>query len=117
MGKLTTHVLDTANGRPGSGVEIVLQKIVDNSMKTIGQFTTNQDGRCDRPLLEGEQLTTGEYLLVFHMGDYFTKLSAQLPNPKFLDKVWVRFGIADPVQHYHVPLVATPWSYSTYRGS
>ena len=79
--------------------------------------TTNADGRCDAPLLDADQFQTGTYQLVFHAGDYFAALSMKLPEPRFLDQVVIRFGIADPDEHYHVPLLISPYAYSTYRGS
>ena len=117
MGRLTTHVLDTSQGKPGNNVEIKLHKIVDNRRVALTSRRTNQDGRCDQPLLEGDGLEAGVYELDFHMGDYFAAQGVVQAQPPFLDVVTLRFGVADPAQHYHVPLVATPWSYSTYRGS
>jgi 5-hydroxyisourate hydrolase len=121
MGKLTTHVLDTANGRPGAGIRIdlfALERRADGEVRQLLKTaTTNDDGRCDAPLLEGDTLAIGEYELVFHAGDYFAALGAALPQPRFVDRVALRFGIADPLAHYHVPLLVSPWSYSTYRGS
>ena len=111
MGRLTTHVLDTARGRPAAGVAIELS--VHGS--TVVRTRTNQDGRTDEPLLEGDALRTGEHELVFDVGAYFAGLD--LPEPAFLGLVPVRFAIADPAAHYHVPLLVSPWSYSTYRGS
>jgi 5-hydroxyisourate hydrolase len=117
MGRLTTHVLDTAHGRPGRDVEVRLFRIVDNSRKNLLSARTNADGRCDQPLLEGSALQPGVYELDFHMGAYFAALGVAQTQPPFLDVVTLRFGVADAGQHYHVPLVVTPWSYSTYRGS
>jgi 5-hydroxyisourate hydrolase len=117
MSRLTTHVLDTAHGKPGQGIEVVLYKIVDNQRTLLLSKTTNSDGRCDGPLLEGDAFQAGLYELDFHIGSYFTRMGVQLPQPAFLDVVTLRFGVADATQHYHVPLVASPWSYSTYRGS
>jgi 5-hydroxyisourate hydrolase len=117
MSRLTTHVLDTAHGKPGQGIQIDLYKIVDNSRKFLLSKNTNTDGRCDGPLLEGDAFQTGVYELDFHIGNYFTRLGMALPKPGFLDVVTLRFGVADASRHYHVPLVASPWSYSTYRGS
>ena len=117
MSRLTTHVLDIANGKPGKGIEIDLYKIVDNNRKKLLSKQTNDDGRCDGPLLEGSAFEAGIYELDFHIGAYFGAQGRQLPNPPFLDVVTLRFGVADASQHYHVPLVASPWSYSTYRGS
>ena len=117
MGKLTTHVLDTAHGRPGAGIRIELHAIDGEARRLLKQATTNDDGRCDAPLLEGDALTAGEYELVFHAGDYFSALGVALPEPRFVDRVVLRFGVADAGSHYHVPLLVSPWSYSTYRGS
>ena len=119
-GKLTTHVLDTANGCPGKGIAIALWKIDSNAnldSKTLLKTTeTNHDGRTDRPLLVGEELTTGVYELVFTVGSYFAQYS-DYSQPLFLDLIPIRFGISDTEAHYHVPLLVSPWSYSTYRGS
>ncbi len=117
MSRLTTHVLDTAHGRPGQDVQISLYRIVDNNRQNLLSTRTNNDGRCDAPLLEGDAFQPGVYELDFHLGAYFTALGLDLPQPSFLDVVTLRFGVADAGKHYHVPLVASPWSYSTYRGS
>lgn len=116
MGRLTTHVLDTAHGRPGAGMRIDLYA-ADAQRRLIASVTTNEDGRCDRPLLEGSALRAGAYELVFHAGAYFRDCGLALPEPLFLDQVPVRFAVAAPEQHYHVPLLVSPWSYTTYRGS
>ena len=112
MGKLSTHVLDTMNGKPARDVVCRLYRVTASQRELLVETRTNADGRCDKPLLEGEALQAGTYELDFAIGDYF-----KLAEPRFLDIVTVRFGIADPAQNYHVPLVTTPWSYSTYRGS
>jgi 5-hydroxyisourate hydrolase len=118
MGRLTTHVLDTALGRPGAGIAIALYRLTSSGGRAkLGDFTTNADGRCERPLLEGAAFTVGTYELVFAAGAYFERIGMELPDPKFLDEVAIRFGIAAPEQHYHVPLLLSPYSYSTYRGS
>ncbi|QOY95434.1 hydroxyisourate hydrolase [Massilia sp. UMI-21] len=122
MGKLSTHVLDTAHGRPGAGVRVELYGIdapEGGGRALIKTELTNADGRCAAPLLEGAQLRPGRYELVFHAGDYFAAQGVDLPPPRlrFLDRITIAFGIADADQNYHVPLVMTPWSYSTYRGS
>jgi 5-hydroxyisourate hydrolase len=114
MSKLTTHVLDTANGKPGAGIRIDLFRVDAGARRALGTFTTNTDGRCDAPLLQGDEFKRGVYELDFHAGDYF---GPALPQPRFVDVVTLRFGIADPAAHYHVPLLVSPWSYSTYRGS
>ena len=117
MGKLTTHVLDTANGRPGAGIKVELYALDGETRRALKTVTTNHDGRCDEPLLEGAALATGEYELIFHAGDYFAALGTKVPEPRFVDRVSLRFGIADTGAHYHVPLLVSPWAYSTYRGS
>lgn len=117
MGKLSTHVLDTVNGRPANDVAIDLYKISGDKRNLVKQTRTNNDGRCDCPLAEGTQFTAGVYELVFHAGDYFARLDINLPEPRFVDKVIIRFGIAKPTESYHVPLLVSPWSWSTYRGS
>lgn len=117
MGKLSTHVLDTMHGKPAQGVRIGLYAIQGETRRLLGETTTNSDGRCDAPLLQGEAMRAGIYELVFGIGDYFAQLGVPLPEPRFLDQVVLRFGIAQPAENYHVPLVATPWTYSTYRGS
>ncbi|MFM0593317.1 MULTISPECIES: hydroxyisourate hydrolase [Paraburkholderia] len=117
MGKLTTHVLDTANGRPGAGIKVELFALSGDTRRALKTTTTNDDGRCDQPLLEGEALVPGEYELVFGAGDYFASIGTKVPEPRFVDRVVLRFGVADAAAHYHVPLLVSPWSYSTYRGS
>ncbi|HTJ95143.1 MAG TPA: hydroxyisourate hydrolase [Pararobbsia sp.] len=117
MGKLTTHVLDTAQGRPGAGIRIELFRVERNARTPLADTLTNADGRCNAPLLEGPTLVAGRYELVFHAGLYFAASGVVLPDPPFVDEVVLRFGIADATAHYHVPLLVSPWSYSTYRGS
>ena len=114
-GGLTPQVLDTANGRPAGGLRVVLRRVGEEAALT--DRVTNADGRCDGSLLEGAALVAGRYELVFHVGAYFRGQGAELPEPAFLDEVPVRFGIADPAAHYHVPLLVSPYGYSTYRGS
>lgn len=116
MGRLTTHVLDTAHGTPGAGMRIDLHA-VDGDRRLLKTVTTNDDGRCDAPLLEGDALGAGTYELVFHAGAYFRAKGVDLPDPPFVDEVTIRFGISDTGAHYHVPLLISPWSYTTYRGS
>ena len=116
MGRLTTHVLDTANGRPGAGMRIDLFA-VGSERSLLVSSETNEDGRCAAPLLEGAEFKAGTYELVFGAGRYFRALGAELAEPPFVDDVVIRFGIADADAHYHVPLLVSPWSYSTYRGS
>jgi len=117
MGKLSTHVLDTMHGVPASGVAIDLYLHDGTTRTRLTQVKTNADGRCDEPLLQGQALVKGRYELVFHIAPYFAAKGVTLPDPPFLDQVSIMFGVADSGQNYHVPLVATPWSYSTYRGS
>ena len=117
MGKLSTHVLDTAHGRPGAGVKVELFIHDEGGRRLVKTELTNADGRCGAPLLEGEALQAGQYELVFHAGDYFAAQGVALPSPRFLDRITIAFGVFDSSQNYHVPLVVTPWSYSTYRGS
>jgi 5-hydroxyisourate hydrolase len=117
MGKLTTHVLDTAHGRPGAGIKVELFALDGDARRALKTVTTNDDGRCDAPLLEGATLVAGEYELVFHAGDYFAAAGVKVPEPRFVDRVVLRFGISDAEAHYHVPLLVSPWAYSTYRGS
>ena len=112
-GTLTTHVLDTARGRPAAGMPLELFRIAGEDRRLLKTTTTNADGRTDEPLLAGEDFTVGVYEIVFHAGGYF----GEGGEPPFLGRVPVRFGVSDPQAHYHVPLLASPWSYSTYRGS
>ena len=115
MKKLTTHVLDTANGIPGEGIVIDLFEINEDRVH-VKTVTTNSDGRVDLPLLEESTFKHGKWELVFHVGDYFQTKSPVLDSPLFLDEIPLRFGINSD-SHYHVPLLVSPWSYSTYRGS
>lgn len=117
MGKLTTHVLDTAHGRPGAGIRVELFRIDGDARTRLADTQTNDDGRCNAPLLEGDALIAGRYELVFQTGAYFAASGVALPDPPFVDDVVLRFGIANADTHYHVPLLVSPWSYSTYRGS
>jgi 5-hydroxyisourate hydrolase len=116
-GRLTTHVLDTATGRPAAGMKLELFRLEAGDRRPLRTATTNSDGRCDAPLLQGRDLAPGQYELVFHVGDYLRAGGLRLPEPLFLDLVPLRFGIADAGQHYHVPLLVSPYAYSTYRGS
>ena len=118
MAGVTTHVLDVTRGRPAEGVRLELYELTNRSgRKLIAEVATNADGRTDKPLISPDQARTGEFELIFHAGDYFRRLSAELAVPPFLDLIPIRFGVADPQAHYHVPLLVSPWSYSTYRGS
>ena len=115
MGALTTHVLDTAQGRPGSGVRVELFEVTDGR-RPVTAVRTNRDGRCDAPLIEGDAFHAGQWELVFHVGEYFAGTDLPTADPPFLDRVTIRFGIAADA-HYHVPLLVAPWGYTTYRGS
>lgn len=115
-GRLTTHVLDTATGKPAAGLSIELYRVDGTARIHLKTVATNADGRCDAPLLAGGDFRTGEYELVFAAGDYLRRQGTKLPEPAFLDIVPIRFGMAEPV-HYHVPLLVSPYGYSTYRGS
>ena len=117
MAKLSTHVLDTLHGRPAAGVRVELHRIEGREARLIVETRTNADGRTDRPLLEGVAVTRGRYRLTFHIGDYFRATGVALPDPPFVDRAVIQFGITDAAAHYHVPLLASPWSYTTYRGS
>ncbi|TDP71482.1 hydroxyisourate hydrolase [Roseateles toxinivorans] len=117
MGKLTTHVLDTMHGSPAAGMAVRLYRLDGPAVQPLKSLLLNADGRADGPLLEGEALEAGRYRLVFGVADYFRARGVELPEPAFLDEVPLDFGIADADSHYHVPLLASPWSYSTYRGS
>ena len=117
MGKLTTHVLDTANGCPAAGMPVSLYRLDRGVPTLIRQITLNHDGRADSPLLEGASFTPGTYRLVFGVAAYFRALGAKLDEPPFLDEVPLDFGLATIGAHYHVPLLASPFAYSTYRGS
>ncbi|MTJ81418.1 MAG: 2-oxo-4-hydroxy-4-carboxy-5-ureidoimidazoline decarboxylase [Telmatospirillum sp.] len=116
-GRLTTHVLDTARGCPAAGLPVTLERIRGGTAAVIRQDRTNADGRLDAPLLEGAEMEPGLWCLQFAAGDYFLASGQPLTAPSFLDLVPVRFAIANPERHYHVPLLLSPWSYSTYRGS
>ncbi|PSN18964.1 hydroxyisourate hydrolase [filamentous cyanobacterium CCP5] len=121
MGGLTTHVLDTALGKPAAAIQLTLwlidshsQADIKTALKTV---TTNDDGRTDEPLLSPEEMAVGTYELVFEVGGYFRSYSPNLTEPAFLDQIPIRFAISDTHSHYHVPLLVSPWAYSTYRGS
>ncbi len=123
LGNLTTHILDISAGKPAAEVRIDLYKFSlsaagkEQSAAKIKSLTTNADGRCDGPILSGDDFRAGQYELAFHIGDYFDRSGLALPTPKFIDVAVVRFGIADEDAHYHVPLLVSPFGYSTYRGS
>ena len=117
MSKLSTHVLDTARGRPAEGVALELSVLGEAGWAPLVRTTTNADGRTDAPLLAGDAVRPGRYRLSFAAGDYFRRLGTVLPEPPFVDVVVLDFGIAEPGGNYHVPLLVSPWSWSTYRGS
>ena len=117
MAGLSTHVLDTANGVPAQGMAIELSRLENGQWVRLKMVHTDADGRTGGPLLEGSALLAGEYRLTFGVAAYFRALGAELADPPFLDQVPLHFGIADAAGHYHVPLLCSPWSYSTYRGS
>ena len=115
MTKLTTHCLDTFSGKPAKGVKVDVYLISEKKEK-LNSTILNNNGRSNKPLLEGADFKEGQYELVFFVGDYFKKIT-NLPKTPFLNEVVIRFGISDPNEHYHLPLLVSPWSYSTYRGS
>lgn len=117
MGRLTTHVLDTALGRPAAGMTIALYRVSGQSHRKIAEAVTNADGRTDAPLLPPEAFRPGVYELVFFAGAWLRASGRALPEPPFLDEIPIRFGLAEPDGHYHVPLLLSPFGYSTYRGS
>ena len=117
MGRLTTHVLDLASGTPAAGMTVELVVIDADRRRPVVRAITNRDGRCDTALAEGAAFTAGTWQLEFHVAQYFRARGVTLPDPPWLDVVTVRFGVAQPEQNHHVPLLVTPWGYSTYRGS
>jgi 5-hydroxyisourate hydrolase len=116
MGQLTTHVLDTSAGLPAAGIRIELHEIATTGTQLLAATATGHDGRCPAPLLAGAAFRTGRYALTFHVAEYFLARGVTLPAPPFLDDIVVRIGIAHPAEHYHVPLLISPWSYAVYRG-
>ena len=116
MTKLTTHVLDIYSGKPGKGIKVDLYFLQNDKRDKINSIILNNDGRSNQPLIEGSNFKEGKYELVFFIGDYFKAIKEKSKIP-FLDDVVIRFGISNPKEHYHVPLLVSPWSYSTYRGS
>lgn len=116
-GYLTTHVLDTARGCPAAGLKIMLYRVAGNSHRKIAEAVTNADGRTDAPILPAKKFKTGQYELIFCAGDYLRATGQAGAEPLFLDQVPIRFGMEDPAAHYHVPLLLSPYGYSTYRGS
>jgi 5-hydroxyisourate hydrolase len=117
MGHLSTHVLDTAHGCPAAGMQVTLQRLDAAGAVTIKQLVLNDDGRAEGPLLDAAAMAVGRYRLLFEVAPYFRARGAALTEPPFIDLVQLDFGIADAAGHYHVPLLVSPWSYSTYRGS
>jgi 5-hydroxyisourate hydrolase len=117
MGRLTTHVLDTAQGRPAAGMATQLWRVTGADVELVKEAVTNEDGRIDEPLLDSETFVAGTYQLVFAVGAYFAGQPVTVADPPFLDVITIRFSVADADDHYHVPLLVSPWSYSTYRGS
>ncbi|WP_293267616.1 hydroxyisourate hydrolase [Neptunomonas sp.] len=117
MGFLTTHVLDTAHGCPGNAIRVQLFRFRDNRRELLNEMITNADGRTDSAILPESEFLVGKYELVFAVGDYFKAKGVELADPAFIDDVSIHFGIADEGSHYHVPLLVSPYSYSTYRGS
>ncbi len=115
MGQLTTHVLDTSAGLPAAGVRIELHEW-GPAPKLLASVATGSDGRCPAPLISGDAFRAGRYALTFHVAEYFRGRGLALPEPAFIEEAVIRFGIAHPDQHYHVPLLVSPWSYSVYRG-
>ena len=116
-GKLSTHVLDTASGKPAADLRIELWELQEDGEKLLKTVRTNADGRTDQPLLDAASIEVGSYELLFFVGEYFAARGVALPDPRFLDIVPIRFVIADAAASYHVPLLVSPWAYSTYRGS
>ena len=114
---LSTHVLDTMHGTPAAGMAVALYTTQGGQAALVRRFELNADGRVGAPLYGDGELKAGTYRLVFDVAAYFRRRGVQLPDPPFLDQVALDFGVADPAQHYHVPLLCSPWSYSTYRGS
>lgn len=117
MARLSTHVLDISRGKPAENVIIHLHYCLDGERRHLKTAATNADGRTDEPLLSGDRLEIGTYELTFQAGDYFRAAGIALPNPPFLEAIVIRFGLADPAGNYHVPLLLSPYGYSTYRGS
>lgn len=116
-GYLTTHVLDTARGVPAEGIKIALYRVSGNSHRKIAEAVTNADGRTDAPILPKGKMKAGHYELIFFTGPYLEQVGLSMSEPKFLDQIPIRFGIDDEEAHYHVPLLLSPFGYSTYRGS
>jgi len=117
-GRLSTHVLDTHSGKPAAGISVVLTELSDHGeARVVARAITNSDGRTDQPLIGGRPVPIGRYELMFRVGDYFAGRNVPMSDPPFLDQIPLRFSVSDPEGHLHVPLLVTPWSYATYRGS
>jgi 5-hydroxyisourate hydrolase len=116
MGQLTTHVLDTSAGRPAAGIRIELHGLAATGTELLAATSTGADGRCAAPLLAGDGFRSGRYALTYYVSEYFLGRGLTLPVPAFIEDVVVRIGVAHPAEHYHVPLLISPWSYSVYRG-
>jgi 5-hydroxyisourate hydrolase len=117
MAGITTHVLDSCSGKPGAGMRVDFSVLEGGSYRFVKTVYTNREGRTDKMVLSPEATRVGQYELLFHVQEYFAKQGLKLPEPPFIDTVPVRFGVFDVQQHYHVPMLATPWSCTTYRGS
>jgi len=117
MARLSTHVLDTSRGTPAAGIQIELHAVRGDERARVAAAITNADGGTDAPLLTGDRIEPGVYELIFHAGAYLRRAGASVSEPPFLDQIVIRFGVADPTGHYHVPLLLSPYGYSTYRGS
>ena len=115
MTKLTTHVLDIYSGKPGKGIKVDLYHLLDGKREKLNSVILNNDGRAEKPLIEGSNFKEGQYEIIFFVGDYFKNIT-EIQKTPFLDDVVIRFGISNSKEHYHVPLLVSPWSYSTYRG-
>jgi len=117
MAKLSTHVLDTANGKPAENIKLEFYRVEGSQNVLLKTLTTNNDGRTNELLLDDSNIEVGEYIIVFYVAEYFTKLGVKQTKPAFLNRIPIHFGIFDAKANYHVPLLVSPWSYSTYRGS
>jgi 5-hydroxyisourate hydrolase len=117
MGRLSTHVLDTAHGCPAGGMRVTLHRADASGYAMVKSLALNADGRADAPLLDAAAMAVGRYRLIFEVASYFRARGTPMADPPFIDEVSLDFGIADEAGHYHVPLLVSPWSYSTYRGS
>ncbi|MGI9525273.1 MAG: hydroxyisourate hydrolase [Hyphomicrobiaceae bacterium] len=116
-GYVTTHVLDTSLGKPASNLKIDVSRVENDGLHKLRVVITNADGRCDQPVIRDDEICVATYELLFHAGDYLDRIVGRTQTPRFLDRIPIRFTIGDPNQHYHVPLLLSPYGYSTYRGS